>query len=40
MIGLLISAGTGLVFTLLLSVYIGLLCNHGDDEHGPAEAHH
>ena len=27
-----------LVFTLLLSVYIGLLCNHGDDEH--AEAHH
>ena len=29
-----------LVFTLLLSVYIGLLCNHGDDEHGPAEAHH
>ncbi len=22
-----------LVFTLLLSVYIGLLCNHGDDEH-------
>ncbi|HQF39502.1 MAG TPA: F0F1 ATP synthase subunit A [Opitutaceae bacterium] len=27
-----------LVFTLLLSVYIGLLCNHGDDEH--AGAHH
>jgi len=27
-----------LVFTLLLSVYIGLLCNHGDDEH--AAAHH
>ncbi|MFT3830390.1 MAG: F0F1 ATP synthase subunit A [Opitutaceae bacterium] len=29
-----------LVFTLLLSVYIGLICNHGDDEHGHAEAHH
>jgi F-type H+-transporting ATPase subunit a len=29
-----------LVFTLLLSVYIGLICNHGDDEHSPAEAHH
>ncbi len=30
------------VFTLLTSVYIGLLCNHGDDhEAGPAaEAHH
>lgn len=27
-----------LVFTLLLSVYIGLLCNHGDDEH--EGAHH
>lgn len=27
-----------LVFTLLLSVYIGLLCNHGDDEHHGAEA--
>lgn len=27
-----------LVFTLLLSVYIGLLCNHGDDEH--EAAHH
>jgi F-type H+-transporting ATPase subunit a len=26
------------VFTLLVSVYIGLLCNHGDD-HGPDEAH-
>ncbi len=26
-----------LVFTLLLSVYIGLICNHGDDH---AEAHH
>lgn len=29
-----------LVFTLLLSVYIGLICNHGDDEHGHVEAHH
>lgn len=31
-----------LVFTLLLAVYIGLLCNHGDDhdhEHGE-DAHH
>ena len=27
-----------LVFTLLLSVYIGLLCNHGDDDH--EAAHH
>ena len=22
-----------LVFTLLVSVYIGLICNHGDDHH-------
>jgi F-type H+-transporting ATPase subunit a len=22
-----------LVFTLLVSVYIGLMCNHGDDHH-------
>lgn len=29
-----------LVFTLLLSVYIGLICNHGDEEHGHADAHH
>ena len=29
-----------LVFTLLLSVYIGLICNHDDEEHGKAEAHH
>jgi len=29
-----------LVFTLLLSVYIGLICNHGDGEHSPEEAHH
>ncbi len=27
-----------LVFTLLLSVYIGLICNHGDEGH--EEAHH
>jgi F-type H+-transporting ATPase subunit a len=32
-----------LVFTLLVSVYIGLICNHGDDHHeegGHGEAHH
>jgi len=29
-----------LVFTLLLSVYIGLLCNHGDDDHAHEGAHH
>ncbi|NBR59787.1 MAG: ATP synthase F0 subunit A, partial [Opitutaceae bacterium] len=30
------------VFTLLTSVYIGLICNHGDDheEGHAAEAHH
>jgi F-type H+-transporting ATPase subunit a len=28
-----------LVFTLLLSVYIGLICNHGDD-HGAEGEHH
>lgn len=28
-----------LVFTLLSSVYIGLICNHGDD-HGHADPHH
>jgi F-type H+-transporting ATPase subunit a len=30
------------VFTLLTSVYIGLLCNHGDDHEAghAAEAHH
>jgi F-type H+-transporting ATPase subunit a len=27
-----------LVFTLLSSVYIGLICNHGDD-HDHAEGH-
>ena len=29
-----------LVFTLLLSVYIGLICNHGDDHHSHEEAPH
>ena len=43
---LLVGLIQALVFTLLTSVYIGLLCNHGDDhahddDHGPtAEAHH
>jgi hypothetical protein len=27
------------VFTLLTSVYIGLICNHGDD-HGGESDHH
>ncbi|HEY4301171.1 MAG TPA: F0F1 ATP synthase subunit A [Candidatus Didemnitutus sp.] len=27
------------VFTLLVSVYIGLLCNHGDDQHGADAGH-
>lgn len=35
---LLIGLVQALVFTLLVSVYIGLLCNHGD-EHEPGEAH-
>jgi F-type H+-transporting ATPase subunit a len=35
---LLVGLVQALVFTLLVSVYIGLLCNHGDD-HGEAEAH-
>lgn len=29
-----------LVFTLLVSVYIGLICNHGDEHHEELEAHH
>jgi len=33
---MLIGLVQALVFTLLVSVYIGLICNHGDDEH---EAH-
>lgn len=37
---LLIGLVQALVFTLLVSVYIGLICNHGDDhEHGPADGH-
>lgn len=42
---LLVGLIQALVFTLLTSVYIGLLVNHGDDhahdgEHGHGEAHH
>lgn len=40
---LLIGFVQALVFTLLVSVYIGLICNHGDDHHeahGHAEAAH
>lgn len=40
---MLIGLVQALVFTLLVSVYIGLICNHGDDhaEHGaPGGAHH
>lgn len=39
---LLVGLIQALVFTLLTSVYIGLICNHGDDhaEDGHAEAHH
>jgi F-type H+-transporting ATPase subunit a len=38
---LLIGFVQALVFTLLVSVYIGLICNHGDDhaEHGHDHAH-
>jgi len=37
---LLVGLVQALVFTLLVSVYIGLLCNHGDDhEHAAAEGH-
>lgn len=37
---LLVGLIQALVFTLLTSVYIGLLCNHGDDhEHAPTEGH-
>jgi F-type H+-transporting ATPase subunit a len=28
------------VFTLLVAVYIGLICNHGDDHHGEAHGAH
>ncbi|MDD2762902.1 MAG: F0F1 ATP synthase subunit A [Opitutaceae bacterium] len=34
---LLIGFVQALVFTLLVSVYIGLICNHGDEEHGPVK---
>ncbi len=42
---LLIGFVQAFVFTLLVSVYIGLICNHGDDhddasEPGHADAHH
>lgn len=40
---LLVGFVQALVFTLLVSVYIGLLCNHGDDhsaEHGEGHAAH
>jgi F-type H+-transporting ATPase subunit a len=40
---LLIGFVQALVFTLLVSVYIGLICNHGDDhaeEHGHGQAAH
>lgn len=39
---LLIGLVQALVFTLLVSVYIGLICNHGDDHghEGDAEGHH
>ena len=36
---LLIGFVQALVFTLLVSVYIGLICNHGDDHHDTAHAH-
>ena len=34
---LLIGFVQALVFTLLVSVYIGLICNHGNEEYGPGE---
>ncbi|MDA0261168.1 MAG: ATP synthase F0 subunit A, partial [Proteobacteria bacterium] len=37
---LLVGLIQALVFTLLTSVYIGLLCNHGDDhDHEPKSDH-
>lgn len=37
---LLIGLVQALVFTLLVSVYIGLICNHGDDhDHAPSDGH-
>lgn len=39
---LLIGFVQALVFTLLVAVYIGLICNHGDDHHEPGQpaGHH
>ena len=37
---LLIGFVQALVFTLLVSVYIGLICNHGDEAHEGEAAHH
>lgn len=36
---LLVGFVQGLVFTLLSAVYIGLICNHGDEHHGDDAAH-
>lgn len=36
---LLVGFVQGLVFTLLTAVYIGLICNHGDDHHDDEHAH-
>lgn len=36
---LLIGFVQAFVFTLLVSVYIGLICNHGDEHHGAAHEH-
>jgi F-type H+-transporting ATPase subunit a len=36
---LLIGFVQALVFTLLVSVYIGLICNHGDEHHDSAHGH-
>jgi F-type H+-transporting ATPase subunit a len=36
---LLVGFVQGLVFTLLTAVYIGLICNHGDDHHEEGDAH-
>jgi F-type H+-transporting ATPase subunit a len=37
---ILIGVVQALVFTLLVAVYIGLVCNHGEDEHAPGAASH
>jgi F-type H+-transporting ATPase subunit a len=36
---LLIGFVQAFVFTLLVSVYIGLICNHGDEHHGDSHGH-